>query len=170
MNFEELLLRVKKLSFKEHAKLDKILCVRPRTIVLGLVKNFEGHILAFSGYDKKNGVKFYRPLGGGVDYGETSETALKREFKEEIGEEVKNLKLLGVVENIFTLDEKIGHEIVFVYECEFINQDLYTKETLELVDPDGYGKLEWVNVEKEVSSGSKIYPKPLYDLYLNSLK
>jgi len=170
MKFKELWIEVEKLSFEEKSELDKLLTVRPRTIVLGIVKNSEGHILAFPGYDKKNGVKFYRPLGGGINYGETSEIAMKREFQEEIGEEVTNLRLLGVMENIFTFKEKVGHEIVFGYECEFVNKGLYSKESIQVIALGGYGELVWVNIEKEIENGAKIYPKPLYDLYSKDLK
>lgn len=55
-----------------------------RPIVLGIVKR-NNKILVSKGYDKKKNQTFYRCLGGGIEFLETSEEALKREFKEELG-------------------------------------------------------------------------------------
>ena len=55
-----------------------------RPIVLGLaIKN--GKLLVGEGYDKIKDQTFYRCLGGGIEFLEKSDEALKREFKEEIG-------------------------------------------------------------------------------------
>ena len=57
------------------------------------------------------------PWGGTIEFGERSEqTAIRelREEREEIGAEIKSLRLLGTLENIFTLDGNTGHEIVMV--------------------------------------------------------
>lgn len=58
---------------------------RIRVIVLGLIKS-ETQILVSAGYDslKQKTLAIYRALGGGVDFGESSQAALQREFQEEI--------------------------------------------------------------------------------------
>ena len=55
-------------------------------------------ILVFEAFDPVKGTPFYRPLGGGVDPGETSEAAVIREIREEIGQEITALRLLGVLD------------------------------------------------------------------------
>jgi 8-oxo-dGTP pyrophosphatase MutT (NUDIX family) len=75
-------------------------------------------ILVFEGYDKATDKVFYRPLGGGIEFGEHSQETICREIMEEINLEVDEttLKYLGTLENIFTYMDDIGHEIVQVDE------------------------------------------------------
>jgi ADP-ribose pyrophosphatase YjhB (NUDIX family) len=64
-----------------------------------------------------------------VEFGETTETAIKREIREEIGLEATDLKLLGILENIFTHEGKQGHEIVYVYNGRFTDASVYGRES-----------------------------------------
>jgi 8-oxo-dGTP pyrophosphatase MutT (NUDIX family) len=82
-------------------------------------------ILVFEAYDTVDKKPFYRPLGGAVEFGETTEATTKREIKEEIGMEATDLKLLGILENIFTHEGKPGHEIVYVYDGRFTDVSVY---------------------------------------------
>ena len=61
--------------------MDKFKEIRP--IVLGIARR-GNKILVSEGYDKSKNQTFYRCLGGGIEFLETSQEALKREFKEEI--------------------------------------------------------------------------------------
>ena len=45
-------------------------------------------ILVAEGYDPVKNEHFYRPLGGGIEFGEYSEQTIRRELMEEIGAEV----------------------------------------------------------------------------------
>jgi ADP-ribose pyrophosphatase YjhB (NUDIX family) len=87
-------------------------------------------ILVFEAYDTIDKKPFYRPLGGAVEFGETAKTAIKREIHEEIGLETTDLKLLGILENIFTHEGKPGHEIVYVYDGRFTDASVYGQEYL----------------------------------------
>lgn len=57
----------------------------------------------------------YYTLGGAIQLGETTEEAVQREMKEEIGIEVELGPLAFIVENQFTLQEKSYHQIEFLY-------------------------------------------------------
>jgi 8-oxo-dGTP pyrophosphatase MutT (NUDIX family) len=85
-------------------------------------------ILVFEGFDSVLGMPFYRPLGGGVNAGETTHQAIIREIREEIEAEITKLALLGTLENIFMLEGKLCHEIVFVYEGQFVDETLNQRE------------------------------------------
>ena len=52
-----------------------------RVIVLGLIQDGD-RLFVSEGYDPVKQQTFYRALGGGVDFGETSHAALQREFHE----------------------------------------------------------------------------------------
>ena len=75
-----------------------------------------GKILVFEGHDPLKDEIFYRPLGGGIEFGEHSEETVHRELMEEISAEVKDLVYLGTLENIYVFDGEPGHEIVQVYD------------------------------------------------------
>ncbi|OGD32284.1 hypothetical protein A3C91_00820 [Candidatus Azambacteria bacterium RIFCSPHIGHO2_02_FULL_52_12] len=66
---------------------------------------------------KQKTKKYYFLPGGHVEFGESSENALKREIKEELGASVSSLKLIGIVENRFGVGKGKRHEINFVYSA-----------------------------------------------------
>ena len=55
-------------------------------------------------------------LGGGVNPGEASADAVVREFREELGIDVRTGRLLWCVENFFRHDGREWHEIGFFWE------------------------------------------------------
>ena len=59
-----------------------------RPIVLGIAK-LNNKILVREGTESIQKRTFYRCLGGGIEFLETSQEALKREFKEELGIEIE---------------------------------------------------------------------------------
>lgn len=75
-------------------------------------------ILVSEMFDEDEGA-FYRPPGGGIEFGERSGDAAVREMREELGLELRadDLSLLGVIENLFEYRGEPGHEICFVYEA-----------------------------------------------------
>jgi NADH pyrophosphatase NudC (nudix superfamily) len=82
---------------------------RIRPLALGIFLH-EGKLLVFEGYNAVKDQTFYRPLGGGIEFGEYGVQAFIREIQEEIGAAVVNPRYLGLCENIFTLDGEVGHE------------------------------------------------------------
>ena len=76
-------------------------------------------------------LKGVRPLGGTVEFGETWQDALIREFQEEIG---VGIELIGdpiVLENIYTHHGALGHEILFISEVIFSSNAYETADFIE---------------------------------------
>lgn len=89
-----------------------------------------GRILAIDGGDPVTGERFWVPVGGGVELGETSREALIREIEEELSAELSDIALLGVLENIFTFKGEQGHEIMFVYDARFVDESMYQQSEI----------------------------------------
>lgn len=118
-----------------------------------------GRILLAEGYDPVKKMHFLLPIGGGVDFGETSVAAAIREVEEEIGAQAVELKLLGVSENIFEFNGKPGHEIVFVYEGRFADTTLYDKEVIEGIESNGDPIImRWIDRLEARGDTFTIYP------------
>ena len=86
--------------------------------------------LAAPGYDVVKKQRFYRPLGGGIEFGERAEDAARRELQEELGAELTDLRLLGTFENLFTYQGRPGHELIWLYEARFTDASLYERDVL----------------------------------------
>ena len=133
-----------------------------RPLALAIIRN-DNRILVIPGYDPKKDEHFYRLVGGGIEFGETALEALRREFKEELNLELEAPELLDVVENIFTFDNKKGHEVVFVYEAKFSDHLAYLKEEMIIIDHPQDSAI-WLDLAQ--ADLSKIYPTGL-DKYLS---
>ena len=80
---------------------------------------------------------FQRPLGGHVEFGEYALDTVRREFGEEIGQELTDVRLLGVLENIFGWRGGTEHEVVFIFTAAFVSAAAYEIEEQRILDnPD----------------------------------
>ncbi len=93
-----------------------------RNIAVGLPVR-DGHILVLDGTDFVKDQSFHRAIGGGIEFGETAEQALRREFLEELAVSLQGIRLLGVLENIFEYEGRPGHEIIHVFSVESTDLD-----------------------------------------------
>lgn len=76
-----------------------------------------------------SGAAFQRPLGGHIEFGERAVDTAKRELAEEIGQNLREVTLVGVLENIFLWDDEPQHEVVFLLRAKFEDKAAYeTKE------------------------------------------
>ena len=111
--------------------------------------------------DSVKGQRFYRPPGGGIEFGEASAVAARREIREEMNVEIDKLRYLGALENIFSYNGVAGHEIVQVYEASFADHALYGKSELQAVESNGtVSRALWKAVDSLCAS-SPLYPQGL---------
>jgi ADP-ribose pyrophosphatase YjhB (NUDIX family) len=87
---------------------------------------------------------FHRPLGGHVELGEYALDTVQRELREEIGQGLAQVRLLGVLENIFPWRGGIGHEIVFLYTAAFSDPAAYEIDEQVIRDEaEGRARVIW---------------------------
>ncbi len=138
--------------------------IRPLAICLFLHK---GRLLASVGQDPAGGETFYRPLGGAIEFGETSAQTIVREIHEELSAAVTNLRYLGTLENIFMFNGQPGHEIVMVYDGSFVDRMLYDEPDLRghEHDIDEDFQTVWLSREELLQEGAPpLYPDGLMEL------
>lgn len=131
---------------------------RIRVIALALIKN-KTRILVEPGYDPLNQANFYRALGGGIEFGETSLDALQREFQEEIQAELTQIQYLGCIENLFVFNGKPGHELVQLYQCQLADPHLYEVESIIGQENGAPHTAHWIEVERFKSGELRLVPE-----------
>jgi ADP-ribose pyrophosphatase YjhB (NUDIX family) len=135
-----------------------------RPIVIGIFRQ-ANTIFVFEGYDSVKDEVFYRPVGGGIEFGEHSRQALVREMQEEFGADIARLRHRATVENIFTHDGRPGHEIVFIYEAEFVDLAMYDQTLIIGKEDDGsLFRAVWKPLSDFHNGGPPLYPDGLLDL------
>lgn len=135
--------------------------IRPLAIC---VFSRDGRILAAEGFDPVKQERFYRPLGGGIEFGETGAETIRRELREEIEAEVAEIHYLGALENIFTFNGQPGHEIVLVYDGRLADESLYAQTKIHgREDEDLKFVAVWKSLD-EFGPKAPLYPDGLVEL------
>jgi hypothetical protein len=87
-----------------------------------------------------------------------------REFSEELGVKIIVRRYISCIENIFKIDENIGHEITQIYFVDFKDRNLYQKEHFTVTESNKITRAKWVSKE-EIFLGEKVlYPQGLLEL------
>ncbi|MEH2457067.1 NUDIX hydrolase [Nostoc sp.] len=134
-----------------------------RVIALGLIRHGD-RIFLSEGYDPVKQETFYRALGGGVEFGETSRVALEREFQEEIQADLMNIRYLGCIENLFTFNGRQGHEIIQLYQCDFADYKFYQLESLVFSESQTHKhKALWIDISRFKSGELRLVPEVFFD-------
>jgi ADP-ribose pyrophosphatase YjhB (NUDIX family) len=98
--------------------------------------------------------------GGKVDWGETLESALLREFREEVG--------LDLVEIRWALLQEAVLDPQFCREAHFIMMNYYARSTTETVIPnDEIEEWVWVTPQEALNYSLNTYTRVLIEHYLN---
>ena len=100
---------------------------------------------------------FYRCLGGGIEFLEKSEVALKREFLEEINKNITIKDFLGISESIFTYEGKRAHELILFYSIELSNEDF--QEEYKFIDNNRSYTAKWVDIKDFKDNKKILYPE-----------
>ena len=136
--------------------------IRPLAICVFRNKD---RILVFEGYDPIKDQTFYRPLGGGIEFGEYGEEAVRREILEELHTEIKDSSFLGMLENVFVFNATPGHEIVLVYDGALEDSGLYDRAVIAVIEANGEEiRALWMNLDEFGAGKSILYPDGLLHL------
>lgn len=129
---------------------------RIRNVAVGLVVR-DGHVLAEEYRGRSLGHPFLRLPGGGVEFGETADQAVRRELREELGAEATDVEPLAVVENIFASATKTGHEIMHVFAVRAeVFDDLPLDARLRVLDSDT--TVGWYSLATLAAGAPPLYP------------
>jgi ADP-ribose pyrophosphatase YjhB (NUDIX family) len=108
---------------------------------------------------------FQRPLGGHVEFGEYALDTVRREFAEELGQELTGVRLLGVLENIFGWRGATEHEVVFIFTAALAAASAYEIEEQRILDnPDR--RVLWRPAD---AVSPPLYPAGLTELIMSQL-
>lgn len=122
-------------------------------------------IFVLEGQDTHKDETFYRPLGGTIEFGELARQTVVRELQEEIGAEVTNLRFLGTLENLFTYEGETGHEIVVIFEGDFLDRSLYGEVAIEGQEDGGFAfTAVWKPLTLFRQGKAPLYPDGLLEL------
>ncbi|PSP55308.1 NUDIX hydrolase [Halobacteriales archaeon QS_1_67_19] len=135
-----------------------------QTTVLGVVRRDEESLV--QRLIDPGGGSFYRPIGGGIEFRETSAEALEREFREELGARVSAGPVVGTMENLFAWDGTAEHELVVLRTAAFVDESLYDRDRFDGVDAGGDVEYEatWHTLAELAAASEPLYPAGLAEL------
>lgn len=137
--------------------MDKFKEIRPIALGLAIRNN---KLLVLEGFDKVKNETFYRCLGGGIEFLEKSEEALKREFLEEINVDITVKDFLGISENIFTYQGKKAHELILFYSIEISDENY--QEEYKVIDDHGETIAKWIDINEFKNKNKILYPEEVF--------
>jgi len=105
-----------------------------------------------------------RPLGGCIEFGETRDAALLREFTEELGCAVTVSGGWHAVENIYEHEGATGHEFHFAANVVLDDPSLYRQDRFRYLQSDASdGWAAWID-PNALPDDQELYPAGLAKL------
>ncbi len=99
------------------------------------------------------GLARYMTPGGGVDYGEPVEDAVRREMREEVGVEVSSLCYIGMFESLGEASNgDVVHNVCLVYEVVTADNAIYQQDVVPVDDNGNPFTAVWIRA-KDVPAG-----------------
>jgi hypothetical protein len=69
-----------------------------------------------------------------------------------------NEKLLTVIENVFTYNGKLGHEIIFLYSGDLAEKEAYESHSLPILDKE-HSFAEWISIADIIAGKVVVFPE-----------
>ncbi|WP_063687011.1 NUDIX hydrolase [Bradyrhizobium stylosanthis] len=140
---------------------------RIRVVAIGLHWR-DGRLLAAEVRDDAGRLRGVRPLGGEIEFGESWQVALMREFDEELGIEIAITSAPLMLENIFVHEGSTGHEVIFLAEVAFPEGAFAGQDRIDFREDNGEEIVaRWFDLaELDVDGGPQLYPTGLKELLL----
>lgn len=130
---------------------------------IGLAKH-KDRLLVCEVLNDQGILKGWSPLGGGIEFGETAEVALKREIQEELKSDIQIVRDPVVFENIFQHHGVQGHEIVFAFPVHFSDSQIYAKNRFQIFEARGSVHwVEWIEIERFKKGEQILFPPNLLE-------
>lgn len=122
-------------------------------------------ILVFEEYHPQRDLFYYRPFGGGIEFGERHQEAVVREIREELNAEICCLQYLDCLENMFEINGRSHHELVFMYQAKFVDSSIYNLASPPAIEANGFQlKSMWKPLSSFDLETAPLFPNGLLDL------
>ncbi|NZD48536.1 MULTISPECIES: NUDIX hydrolase [Rhizobium] len=132
-----------------------------RVKVIGLAWR-KDRLLAAEVEDDSGRIKGVRPLGGAIEFGESREEALHREFREELETDIRIVGPWHLLENIYEHHGATGHEFIFAADIELADASLYERDEIHYSELDETAATaRWFGRDSLRDVGIDLYPTGL---------
>jgi ADP-ribose pyrophosphatase YjhB (NUDIX family) len=135
-----------------------------RAVALAVVRN-DDRILMQESVDIANALTVYRPVGGTIEFLESGEKTVIREFREELAIELVDVLYLGTIESIGESVRGPWHEIIMLYEASFADHANYDVASFNSLPGSGMRyTTRWLTLSEIESIPGSIHPHNLLSL------